>query len=110
MRWPLHLDHTWEMTPPYRFSRSLVVRIWPLPVGLVFGWWRDSDVQSKTEAFVASEEAANEQLAFDAYVVVNGPVDRERWQEARREIAGENLDPEEEMARMQEAGVFGGQE
>lgn len=106
MRWPLRRDHTWEVEEPYRFSRSLVIRLWPTNYGIVLGWWRDLSVNLQHESNVAWDEATEGDMAYDAYVAVNGPVPREQWQDARREVAGLGLSPDEEMERMQQMGVF----
>lgn len=48
----------------------------------------------------------NEDAEFDAYVAVNGNVDRDAWQRAREEVAAMGLDPDDEMEIMQAKGVF----
>jgi hypothetical protein len=48
----------------------------------------------------------DEDAEYDAYVAVNGKVDRDVWLAARAEIAALGLDPDEEMALMQQRGVF----
>jgi hypothetical protein len=48
----------------------------------------------------------DEDAEYDAYVAVNGNVDRDAWQAAREQIAAQGLDPDEEMGLMQQMGVF----
>lgn len=109
-RSPVTVDHSWEVEHPYRFSRSLVFRLWPLNVGFVVGWWQDSDVEDMDQEFEETVDSAEETADFAAYTAVNGTVDKRQWSQARRRIAGLGLEPEEEMAAMQMAGVFGGEE
>ena len=103
----ISFSHTWEIEPPHRFARTVVVRTFPfIRGGIAFGWWQDTDIEDlETERQNRlSIEAAN--AAYDAYCAVNGEVQRDKWDEARRKIAEMNLDYEDEMAYMQNLGIF----
>lgn len=51
----LHTASTHEVDEPYRWSKSLVVRLWRSR-GLVLGWWRRID-RSEEEALIAALQA-----------------------------------------------------
>lgn len=88
---------TWEAAGEH-WGPTLVFRL-PLTrwaVGL--GVWLDFKREHVPVRVVDAE--------YDAYVAVNGVVDRERWQTARAEIAALGLDPDEEMEHMQAMGIF----
>jgi hypothetical protein len=91
------LTVTWEESGEY-FGPTAVVRIPLTKVAIGVGVWFDppTDIQA-----VHDEDAA-----FDAYVAVNGAVDKDSWRLARRKIAEQGLDPDEEMELMQAMGVF----
>lgn len=98
---------TWEQDPPYRFGPTIVIRL-PFGRAVGFGFWLRTDVGSLELAREERAEIESANAAYDAYVAVNGEVPREEWDEVRKQISGMGLDPEEEMAIMQEMGVFGG--
>ena len=107
MRFPLAVDHAWEVEPPYRISKvTLIIRLWPFRRALGFGWWLDSAVRSLEDE--AAMELARETLEYEQYVAVNGEVDRDEWRTVKRDLKDLNLDPEDEMALMQARGLFGG--
>lgn len=95
-----HLSHTvsWDVDQS-RWAPTVVVRVpftrWAVGVGV----WLDFDPSTLN---VVEEEDA----AYDTYVAVNGPVDRDAWRAAREEIADLGLDPEDEVAVLQSRGLF----
>lgn len=38
----IHFGSSQEVERPYRHSRVVVMRLWPLRRALAFGWWRDT--------------------------------------------------------------------
>jgi hypothetical protein len=92
------LSPTWQDSGEH-WSPTLVVRI-PLTKWAVgFGWWRDVPEGSIIE--IHEDDAA-----YETYCAVNGAVSRPAWDTARRQIAAQGLDPDEEMELMQMMGVF----
>lgn len=89
---------SWD-TEEARWGPTVVVRLPLTPYAVGVGVWLDVDPDSVQ--MVEEEDAA-----YDTYVAVNGPVDREKWAVARAEIAALGLDPDEEMDLMQARGVF----
>ena len=49
----LHTGHTHETTPPFRSSRSYIVRLLPLRRAVVIGWWEPTE-RDEEEALVAA--------------------------------------------------------
>jgi hypothetical protein len=104
---PVTYTATWEADGEYRWGPTLVVRVPLTHVAIGLGVWLDSDIDSLEDA-EAIREQEQEDIAFDVYEAVNGPTDRDKWLEARQEIADMGLDPNEEMEMMQDRGVFEG--
>lgn len=89
---------TWEDTGEH-WGPTLVARVPFTRKAVGVGVWLDVDPDDVVT--VHTEDAE-----YDAYVAVNGPVDRGQWRQARQEIAALGLDPSEEMELMQAKGVF----
>jgi hypothetical protein len=89
---------TWEDTGE-RWAPTVVVRVPFTRLAIGLGVWLDVKPGSIVE--IRDEDAE-----YDAYVAVNGAVPRDAWQAARRQIAAQGLDPDEEMEVMQAMGVF----
>jgi hypothetical protein len=87
---------TWEDTGEH-WGPTLVARLPFTRLAIGVGVWLNSP-----EIVPIRDEDAE----YDAYVAVNGNVDKEAWRAAREEIAALGLDPDEEMALMQQKGVF----
>lgn len=96
---------TWEVEAPYRYAPTFVFRL-PFGLALGIGWWLDTEVDDLTSEYAQRVEIEAANAAYDAYVAVNGNVDRGAWDAARAKIAALGLDPDEEMALMQAEGVF----
>lgn len=92
---PVSYAATWEDTGE-RWAPTIVTRIPLTRLAIGVGIWLDAP-----PLMPISDDAD-----FDAYVAVNGSVDREEWQAAREEIADLGLDPDDEMAFMQAKGIF----
>lgn len=88
---------TWEDSGEH-WGPTIVVRIPFTRRAIGVGVWLDSP---KDIPMVRELDAE-----YDAYVAVNGKVDRDAWQYARDQIAAQGLDPSEEMGLMQAYGVF----
>ncbi len=101
------LTQTWETEPPYRFAHTVVIKAAVLPFGVGLGWWLDTDVDNLEDEFMQNVESALGNSAYDAYVAVNGNVDRAQWDAARKRVAGQGLDLDDEMEVMQSLGIFG---
>lgn len=93
---------THEAEEPYRFAPTLVVKAGPLPFGIGIGWWLDGGLADAADR----QEEGEEDIEYNRYVAVNGHVDREKWQTARRAVARQGLSPDEEMEVMQAMGIF----
>lgn len=93
-----HLSYspTWQDTGEH-WGPTVVLRLPFTRFALGVGVW----LKAPTIVPIHIEDAE-----YDAYVAVNGPVDREQWQQAREEIAALGLDPDEEMGLMQAKGIF----
>ena len=98
--------HTWEADGQYRWAPTLVVRIPFTRQALGFGVWLDSGVESLQLTAEQRKEIEEANALYAAYVAVNGHVERQEFDQARAAIAHLGLDPDEEMAMMQEEGVF----
>ena len=96
------LTSTHEAEEPFRYAPTVVVKAGPLPFGLGIGWWRDSGLQEAAER----QEAGEDDIEYSRYVAVNGVVDKDDFQQARREVARMGLDPDEEMEYLQSQGLF----
>lgn len=90
--------HTWEDTGEH-FGKTVVLVIPFTRIGVGLGYWKDVDPSEIVPVHLDDAE-------YDAYVAVNGPVPREKWERAREVIAAQDLDPSEEMEMMQALGVF----
>jgi hypothetical protein len=92
-----HLSYnpTWEDTGEH-WGPTIVGRIPFTRFALGVGVWLDAPPIVP----IHTEDAE-----FDAYVAVNGQVDRGAWQAAREEIADLGLDPDEEWALLQQRGL-----
>lgn len=88
---------TWEDTGEH-WGPTLVARVPFTRFALGVGVWLDAP---QSIPMIRDDDAE-----YDAYVAVNGMVDREQWQQAREEIAAMGLDPNEEMELMQARGIF----
>jgi hypothetical protein len=103
---PISRASTWEPDNEHRWGPTLVVRIpltrWAMAVGV----WLDTGIGDLDEEHAWRVQAETEDAEYDAYQAVNGPVPREVWNEARKQIAAQGLDPSEEMELMQSLGVF----
>jgi hypothetical protein len=104
-RW-IARTHTWETDGDLRFAHTLVFKLGPLPFGFGIGWWQDTDIESMVSERQLRAEVERANAEYDAYVAVNGNVDRAQWAAARRAIARRGLDPDDEMEAMQALGVF----
>lgn len=105
---PVTYAPTWEQEPPYRFGPTVVVRMPIFRVAWGIGVWLDTHVDSLEAERLERAEIEEANAAYDAYVAVNGQVPREEWESARRFVAEQGLDPDEEMRAMQDMGIFGG--
>lgn len=92
----LSYNPTWEDTGE-RWAPTLVTRIPLTRLAIGVGVWL-----AAPPIVPIHEDDAD----YDAYVAVNGQVDRGQWQAAREEVAELGLDPDEEMAYMQAKGIF----
>ena len=88
---------TWESNGE-RWAPTIVFRI-PFRFAIGVGVWLDVDPESIVEI-------RDEQAEYDAYAAVNGKVSFDTWQAARKKIAAQGLDPDEEMEIMQALGIF----
>lgn len=94
------LSHTWE-TNGERMAITYVFRL-PIPwlrPALGFGMWQ----HVHREEIVPVRDG---DIEYNAYCAVNGAVSREDWDKARRVVAAQGLDPDEEMEIMQAMGIF----
>lgn len=98
------LTQTWEAEEPHRIAPTVVLRLGP--VGLGIGWWLDSDVENLVDEEGVRREIEEAQAAYDAYVAVNGEIDRSEFDAIRKEIGTQGLDLDHEMALMQAHRVF----
>lgn len=89
---------TWEDTGE-RWAPTIVARIPLTTYAIGVGVWLDVD----PEDIVMTRD---EDAEYAAYVAVNGVVDRNLWSEARKRIAAQGLDPDDEMEMMQMLGIF----
>lgn len=89
---------TWEESGE-RWGPTIVARIPLTSYAIGLGVWLDVDPLD----IVAIRD---EDAEYAAYTAVNGPVDREEYDAARRYIASLGLDPDEEMEAMQALGLF----
>ncbi len=105
---PMHVDPhtpyasyapTWEASGE-RWGPTVILRLPFSYRAIGLGLWLDYEPDSAVPVHVEDAE-------FDRYCVVNGPVDRVLWASVRAEIAEMGLDPDEEMALMQQKGVMG---
>ena len=92
-----HLSYapTWQDTGEH-WGPTVVARIPFTRFALGVGVWLDAPPVTPIHI---------EDAEFDAYVAVNGQVDRDAWQQAREEIADLGLDPDEEWALLQSKGL-----
>ena len=91
------LTVTHEADPPWRWAPTFVVKLGPLPFGVAFGWWIDSDVEDLTQEFLARQEAEELQAEYDRYVAVNGEIDLETWMLARAIVLDRGGDTEDPL-------------
>jgi hypothetical protein len=94
----LSYNPTWEDTGEH-WGPTLVARIPFTNRAIGLGVWLNADASALIPVHDTDAE-------YDAYVAVNGPVDRDVWDAGRAEIAALGLDPNEEMELMQAKGIF----
>lgn len=95
---------SWEQEKPFRFARTYVLRLWPLRFAVGVGWWRSSDVVSLQREHLRRVERELAQAEYDRFVAISGPVDREAFDAALREVQWTD-DPEVRIEALQKALV-----
>lgn len=89
---------TWDAEDS-RWGPTLIFRFPLTQWGFGVGIWLDHDRNS----IVAVHE---EDIAYDTFVAVNGPIDRARYDAARKTVAAQGMDPDQEMEAMQMLGIM----
>lgn len=94
---PISYAPTWDADDS-RWGPTIIVRL-PFRWAIGLGVWLDYD---RNNIVAVHQEDAD----YDTYVAVNGPVDRAKYDAARKIVAEQGLGPDEEMEAMQALGVF----
>lgn len=61
----VHTCSTHEIDPPYRWSKSLILRLPWTTYGLVLGWWRDTD-RTEEQAILAGMQGRD--MSYQDYL------------------------------------------